>query len=89
MKDVMIVLLIYLIANFCVFGIYAYDKQMAIQGKWRVSEAFLLCVAILGVFGALAGMYFMHHKTKKIKFVVGVPAILIVECIILVFTFFH
>lgn len=52
------------------------DKQRAIRGQWRVSEFHLMIIAFLGgCFGSLIGMYMFRHKTKHIKFVVGVPLI--------------
>lgn len=66
--------------NLAAFFLYGIDKRKASKGKWRVSEKALLAVAAIGgSAGALAGMYFFHHKTKKWKFKIGVPAILVVQ----------
>lgn len=54
------------------------DKQKAKKKKWRIPEARLMLTAALGgSIGTLCGMYTFRHKTKHIKFTLGVPAILI------------
>lgn len=72
-------LLGYLIVNIIVFIMYGIDKYKATHMKWRIPEATLIGAAVFGVFGALAGMYLFHHKTKKPKFYITVPVILILE----------
>lgn len=63
----------------------AYDKLSAIASKWRVSEKTLLLISVLG--GSVA-MYFtmliIRHKTKKRKFMVGIPVIIILQIILYV-----
>lgn len=60
-----------------VFGI---DKSKAKKGDWRVREATLIILALLGgAIGVLFGMVFFNHKTKKQKFYIGVPAIYILN----------
>ena len=69
----------YLIVNIIVFIMYGIDKYKATHKKWRIPEATLIGAAVFGVFGALAGMYLFHHKTKKPKFYITVPVILVLE----------
>lgn len=69
----------YLAINLVVFCMYGIDKFKAKQNLWRIPEATLLTAAVFGVFGALAGMRFFRHKTKKPKFTVTVPVILVLE----------
>ena len=78
------ILVVYLlIVNIVAFGMYGVDKQKAIRKQWRIPEAQLLGVAAIGgSVGALFGMQFFHHKTKKWKFRIGVPAILAVQLIL-------
>lgn len=72
-------------AAFCIYGI---DKKSAVNHKWRISEKTLLGVAVLGgSIGALAGMRFFHHKTRKMKFFIGVPLILIFETAVCLWIF--
>ena len=54
------------------------DKLKAKRGAWRIPEATLMGIAAIGgSVGALAGMYLFRHKTKHIKFTLGIPVILI------------
>lgn len=73
--------LLYLICvNAAAFVIYGADKRKAARNKWRIPEAtLLLTAAVGGSLGALAGMRVFHHKTKKKKFSVGVPVILVLQ----------
>lgn len=62
------------------------DKYKAKRHLWRIKERTLFAVAILGgSIGSLAGMYCFRHKTKHQKFVVGMPIILIIQIIIIIF----
>lgn len=72
-------ILVYAVINLVVFVMYGIDKYKAKHKKWRIPEATLIGAAVFGVFGALAGMYFFRHKTKKPKFYITVPAILVIE----------
>lgn len=68
------------IIAFCMFGI---DKQRAIRREWRIPEAqLLLAAAAGGSLGAVLGMRFFHHKTRKWKFKAGIPAILAVQLLL-------
>ena len=52
------------------------DKQKARRGSWRIPEATLMGVATLGgTLGAIAGMYLFRHKTRHLKFRLGLPLI--------------
>ena len=53
------------------------DKRKAEKGKWRVPEATLLIISALGgsVF-MLISMLIIRHKTKKLKFMLGIPLII-------------
>lgn len=74
-------LYIYLaVINLIAFIAFGIDKRKAVQGKWRIPEARLMLYAFLGgSVGALFGMALFHHKTKKPLFVLGVPAVLLIE----------
>jgi len=73
------------IINVIAFLMYGIDKYKAMKNKWRISEAALIGVAALGgVVGAIVGMRLFRHKTKHIKFVLGVPAILLLWIIVIV-----
>lgn len=78
----------YLVVNIIVFMMYGIDKYKAIHKEWRIPEVTLLMGAVFGVFGALAGMYFFRHKTKKPKFFVTVPVILMFEVALAIYFYF-
>ena len=72
-------ILAYVVINIVVFVMYGVDKYKATHKKWRIPEATLIGAAVFGVFGALAGMHIFRHKTKKPKFYITVPVILVLE----------
>ena len=63
----------------------AMDKSRARKHQWRIPEKTLFLSAILGgSIGAIAGMYTFHHKTRHWYFVIGMPAILILQVVLAV-----
>lgn len=82
--------LIYLAAiNVVTFFVYGIDKWKAKHNRWRISEAALLLLAALGgSIGAWIGMKVWHHKTQHKKFRYGVPLILIVQIVAVIFIAF-
>ena len=74
-------ILIYLIAiNVVTFFLYGMDKWKAKRSKWRISEATLLGLAVIGgSIGAWLGMKVWHHKTMHKKFKYGLPLILLAQ----------
>lgn len=69
-----------LLINAVSFLLMLADKQKARKNLWRISESTLLTSAALGgSIGMLMGMYTVRHKTKHLKFTLGVPAILIAQ----------
>ncbi len=74
------------VINVLSFLIYGLDKLKAKYHKWRISEKTLLLLAILGgAYGSYFAMILFHHKTRKPLFKFGVPLILILETILLVY----
>ena len=74
-------MLIYLcIINAAGFMLMLLDKWKAKKNLWRIPEATLFMVAILGgSIGSLLGMYAVRHKTKHLTFTVGMPLILALQ----------
>ncbi len=74
-------ILIYLIAiNVVTFFAYGIDKWKAKRSKWRISEATLLGMAVIGgSIGAWLGMRVWHHKTMHKKFQLGIPLIIVAQ----------
>ena len=85
----------FLIAYLIIISIVAviitcYDKHCAVRDKWRVKERTLLIVSALG--GGIAmyvTMQLIRHKTKKIKFMLGIPLIVIAEIFFLGLVMFN
>ena len=60
------------------------DKIKAINNEWRISENTLMLVSILGgSIGSYLGMRFFRHKTKHIKFLLGIPLIIFIQLFIM------
>ena len=74
-------IIIYLIAiNVIGFLAMWLDKRKAKKGKWRIQEKTLFMITVLGGgIGTISGMYTFRHKTQKLSFTIGLPAILILE----------
>ncbi len=69
-----------LLANVVTFITYGIDKYKAKKGKWRIPEATILLMAVLGgSIGAWLGMKAFRHKTMHKKFYIGVPTIIILQ----------
>ena len=79
----------YLLAvNIATFLLYGIDKYKAKKGRWRISEATLLLMAVIGgSIGAWAGMRLWHYKTMHKKFKYGIPLIIILQ--IALVTYLH
>ena len=66
--------------NIISFMVYGIDKLKAKQGKWRIPEATLLLLAIIGgSIGAWCGVKVWHHKTLHKKFRYGIPLIIAIQ----------
>lgn len=73
-----------LIINIMTFIIYGIDKYKSIKHQYRISEKTLIILPILGgSFGAFLGMIIFHHKTKKKKFIILIPVIMLLWVYIL------
>lgn len=66
------------------------DKHKARKKKWRIPEATLIGAAVLGgSLGVLLGMYTARHKTRHLKFAIGVPVILAVQIVAGLLIYLH
>ena len=82
-NNIIIYLVIINIIGFLAMGI---DKWKAKNNNWRISEkSFFIITALGGGIGTIIGMYIFRHKTKKTDFTIGLPAILILETVLIVF----
>lgn len=82
-SNVIIYLIVINIVGFFAMGI---DKWKAKKNAWRIPENTLFSITVLGGgIGTIAGMYTFRHKTQKPKFTIGLPAILILEIILIIY----
>lgn len=75
--------------NILAWALSAWDKHQARRGGWRVSEATLLLVAALGGSPAmLLTMRHIRHKTRRRKFMWGLPVMLAVQAAVTLWCLF-
>jgi uncharacterized membrane protein YsdA (DUF1294 family) len=80
--DAWIGILIINIASFLMFGL---DKTFAKERMWRIPESVLLGTAVLGgSIGAYLGMQVFRHKTRKPMFRIGIPVIIILHTVLVI-----
>ena len=69
-----------IVMNVMGFAAFGYDKRCAVRRRWRVPEKTLFLLALLGgSLGSYAGMKVFRHKTRHLKFRIGIPVILLVQ----------
>ena len=77
-----------IIINLITFLLYGIDKLKAKKGKWRISEATLLLLAVIGgSIGAWLGIKIWHHKTLHKKFKYGIPLIIFAQIVVAIYMF--
>lgn len=89
--QVLLMIAVYLIGiNLLGFIVMGVDKQKAKRQAWRIPEATLFSIALFGgSIGSLLGMHVFRHKTQKPLFVIGMPAILVLQILLtIIFLFF-
>lgn len=81
-----LILLYLLIINAIGFVLMLVDKHKARKNLWRIPEATLMSAAALGgSIGCLIGMYTVRHKTRHLKFTLGIPLILAAQIALALF----
>ncbi len=66
--------------NLITFTAFGIDKWKAVHKQWRIPEKTLLGLSFIGgAAGGLVAMHLFHHKTRKRKFAVGVPLMLVLH----------
>lgn len=85
---VTICVLYFAVVNLAAFVAFGMDKRRALRQKWRIPERTLLGIAAAGgAVGALLGMHIFHHKTRKLKFSLGVPVFLAMHVLVIYIVF--
>lgn len=86
MNPITFLIIYFVIMNIVGFAIMGIDKRKAIKRTFRIPEATLFIVALIGgSIGSILGMQVFRHKTRHWYFVFGMPAILIVQIALLIF----
>lgn len=81
-----IILAYLIIMNIAGFASMGIDKAKAKKNAWRIPEATLFLIAILGgSIGSILGMQVFRHKTKHWYFAIGMPVIFFVQLALAVF----
>ena len=81
-------MLIYIISALIIINmagiiIVAADKRKAIRKRWRIPEKTFFLIALLGGSpGVYAGLLIFRHKTRHWYFMLGIPAIIILQAFI-------
>lgn len=83
MKYIILYLVIMNLFGFLLMGI---DKRKSIKNKYRIQEKTFFMISLIGgSLGCLIGMYTFHHKTKKMKFYLGIPFLFILNLLCIIF----
>lgn len=84
-----VVLAYFITVNVLGLVLFGIDKWKAKHDKWRISEATLLSVTVIGgSIGAWVGMKVWHHKTMHKKFKYGIPLVMVLQFALLLFTLY-
>ncbi len=79
--DIMIYFLFYLaVISIIAIILTVSDKRRAVKHKYRIRESVLLLFSALG--GSVAmfiTMLMIHHKTRHVKFMLGIPLIIVAQ----------
>lgn len=60
------------------------DKVKAYLDGWRISEKTLLITSLIGgSVGMYITMQLIRHKTQHKKFMIGLPVIILIQCVLL------
>ena len=88
--NVIALLLAYIVViNVIGFALMGIDKAKARKRAWRIPEATLFLIALVGgSLGTTVGMRMFRHKTLHWYFVFGMPAILIVQILLILFVIY-
>ena len=76
------------VVNVAAFVLVGVDKKKSVNGSERVPEVYFFFLASLfASLGVFLGMFFFHHKTRKIYFPVGVGILFIQQLLLVLYIF--
>lgn len=76
------------VINLIGFSLMGIDKSKAKRRAFRIPEAVLFLFAFIGgSVGSIIGMYVFHHKTRHLKFTIGMPVILFLQIVLVLLIF--
>lgn len=79
-----------LLINATGFLLMLSDKRKAIKKRWRIPERMLIGISVLGgSIGTLMGMHLFRHKTRHLKFSIGIPVILAFQIVLMILIYTH
>ena len=85
MKVILFIVIYILLVNILGFALMGIDKARAKKRGFRIPEATLFVVAIIGgCIGSMIGMSVFKHKTRKRYFLFGMPLILLLQIALVV-----
>ena len=85
MNAITLILVYLIVINLISFTTMGVDKSKARKRSWRIPESTLFVLALIGgSIGSIAGMHIFKHKTKHWYFLYGMPAILIIQILIVI-----
>lgn len=85
MNAITVIIIYLLIINLISFTTMGVDKSKARKRSWRIPESTLFVLALIGgSIGSIAGMHLFRHKTKHWYFLYGMPAILIIQILVVI-----
>ena len=85
-----VVLAYFITVNVLGLVLFGIDKWKAKNDKWRISEATLLSLTVIGgSIGTWVGMKVWHHKTMHKKFKYGIPLVMVLQLALLLFTLYR
>lgn len=89
--DVILILTVYLVVtNIIGFFLMGIDKYKAKKRAFRIPEATLFTIAVIGgSIGTTLGMFIFRHKTRHWYFLYGMPAILIIQLALAFLLFYY
>ncbi|MBE5838993.1 DUF1294 domain-containing protein [Butyrivibrio sp.] len=78
----------FILVNIIGFALMGIDKRRARKNAFRIPEATLFSVAIIGgSLGSIIGMQLFRHKTAHLSFKIGMPVILLLQILVGVLLF--